>query len=138
MGSEAQASAPGNPGSAGDLPLPRPRRPDHVDRARSYCVVDEAACRVRVSDLDFAAYLLMHSTSSRQPRGLAIVDAVRVGDHESHYDFYDPDHRIADLSLAYASSEASRFAECVRRLKKSVYAVPRSQLEGHSASRRSR
>ena len=95
------------------LPPPKLAR---VDRSRVFTVLNVDRRAIRVSDLDFAAYLLGHQ--------LALIDACRVGDRESVFDFYDPDGRITELSMAYMNSAEARFADCVRRLKKASYSVP--------------
>jgi len=83
---------------------------------------------VEVYELDFAAYCLM--------RELPIADLVEEKDRQNGrksreaqfnyfiFHFADPDKRIVQLSLDYANSESAKFADCVRRLKKTVRSVP--------------
>ena len=98
------------------LRLPPSKLAQRVDRTRSYSVVDEARRIVRVTDLDFAAYVL--------EKGVAIIDAYEANAHERVFDFWDPRSEIPKISLEFVNSETARVLDCVRRLKKVTYVKP--------------
>jgi hypothetical protein len=87
---------------------------------------------VEVFDLDFAAYCVMQRlpiadlVQEKKPR----QNGSRNGFQRYVFCFLDPDARIAQLSLDWTNSECARFADSVRRLKKTVRSAPRSPPNG--------
>lgn len=67
-------------------------------------------------DLDLAAYLSM--------RGIALAESYRDG-REFLFTFLDTDTKIPQTVIEYVNSEAARFADSVRRLKKVTLSQPR-------------
>ncbi len=96
----------------------RPRR--RVHRGRHYNLI-EGGQRAEVTDFDFAAYLNM--------QGVPLVDAVRVNDRECIFTFVNqktdeaPEGAVKQASIKFANSEAARFADALRRMKKTIYSA---------------
>ena len=83
------------------------------DRGRGYRQIDGGI--VEVYDLDMASYLSM--------RDLALAESYRY-EREFVFRFQDPEGRIAKLTIEYVNSEAARFADAQRRLKKVIISRP--------------
>ena len=80
---------------------------NRVDRGRGYRAVENNI--VEVYDLDLAAYLTM--------RDLPLAESYRH-EREFVFKFYDAEQKVGKLAVDYVNSEAARFADAVRRLKK--------------------
>jgi len=105
-------------GSAVALPLPtgtaRPANGAQLDRAGNY---KQEGQHVTVADYDFAAFLLM--------KGVPLVEATKLSEHTHSFVFLDQTMEgkstVATLAITFANSESARFAEAIRRLKKTIY-----------------
>jgi hypothetical protein len=92
---------------------------NRVDRSREFTPID--GDRVEVTDFDFAAFLLME--------GARFVDARRISDREHIFIFQDQVNleevpsQIRALSIKYVNSESARFADALRRIKKTTYSI---------------
>lgn len=65
----------------------------------------------RTSDIGFAAFLFMND--------LRVLAARRIpGSKQFEFVFEDPEARACDLQVAYVNSEARKFDEAVRAMKK--------------------
>lgn len=108
------------------LPLPAPRDAQaFAIRANAFEVVDVERCLVRVTDLDFAAFLLVHGThladATELPRRGA---AGHQGPREMAFLVYDPEQRVPGLAMEYVTSEAAKLQDMTRRLKKVLHTRP--------------
>lgn len=83
-----------------------------IDRGRGYKIDGD---QVEIYDLDLAAYLTM--------RTLPLAESIRMG-REFIFRFFDPDGKVGSLAIDYVNSEAARFADAQRRLKKVVISRP--------------
>lgn len=113
--------------TASRVGIPEARGVDALTmRANAYEVVNAEEHRIRVTDLDFAAYVA-HKGRSRQ---VELVDAYETADRrggrplQMALEFYDPTRVIPTLAAAYATSEEAGVLDMVRRLKKVIYRRP--------------
>jgi len=71
---------------------------------------------VEVYDLDFAAFCLL--------KELAIADMIKEGGHRGpprfRFVFKTEDAAVDKCAVEYINSDCARFADCVRRLKKTT------------------
>lgn len=87
-----------------------------VDRGRAYRVLENG--EVEIYDLDLAAYLSM--------RNVPLASAESFG-REFLFHFADPGNQIPQLTVEYVNSEAAKFADAQRRLRKVLISRPRKQ-----------
>ena len=89
-----------------------------VDRGRGFKRISDLT--VEVYDIDMAAWLLMNRVN--------IVNACKDG-REAVVTFQDPleDDRIAKLSIDWLNSEAAKFANAVRSIKKICFSTGRQR-----------
>ena len=91
--------------------------PEHrrIDRGRTYKRIDSNY--VEVYDLDTAAWLLI--------KGVAVSETKKVTNREIVVTFYDKEDQIPRLVIDFLNSEASKFANAVRSIKKACWSSNR-------------
>lgn len=94
----------------GDPLVSLPARTVTADRSRSYRRLDPD--HVLVTDLDTAAWLVMNDTP--------VAEAVQTRPGQYEITFLDRDDRVSKLVVAFLNSEALRFANAIRSLKKAL------------------
>jgi hypothetical protein len=91
---------------------PKERRETQVSRLRA--VLERDGDYVIVTDLDAAVFL--HAI-----KGLSIANAEKVGRSMHVITIYDPEHLAEGLVIEFINSEACRFANGMRSVKKILH-----------------